>query len=85
MTIAEQHAAALAQRLAWRGVTQTHLDHLDALHADRHDRARADEIAQTWATLDDDDLNNGRAPRADNADVAARLTDRAIAQRKARL
>lgn len=47
MTVSEQHAANTAQRHAWRGVTQTHLDHLDALHADRHDRARAETVART--------------------------------------
>lgn len=47
MTIREQHAAALAQRHAWRGVTQTHLDRLDALHTDRHDRERAGTVTRT--------------------------------------
>ena len=39
MTVSEQYAAALAQRLAWRGIHQPHLDALAAHHAERHARA----------------------------------------------
>lgn len=45
MTVSEQYAAALAQRLAWRGIHQPHLDALAAHHANRHART-AETVAR---------------------------------------
>ena len=46
--------------------------------------ARAREVAETRAALDEADLDAGRAPRPDNPAVAEQLTDRAEAQRTER-